>query len=180
MATERNYTKTILNKNKFTELVSSYTNYQDWVSFGSQLTVRFSAEMTAQQEIDLDNLIANWVDYTSEESMKIYLEEQVYPFVASLIHKFAGENIAMGITQAGKSGHLLALFCKKYPIPDATFQNCLKDTFDTGSLYVARDVIQHIRDNPTEFDGLSPFVTDARLLGMKNEIETFLGIPLSL
>ena len=179
MATERTYTKTIINKNKFTDSVSSYLNYLRWGSFGDQLTVYFSIDMTTQQETDLDALVSGWVDYTTAESLETYLDNSVHPFIKGLINKFAAENISMGITQAGKSGHLLALFTKKYPVPDATFQNTLKDSFDTGSLYISIDIIQHIRNNPTEFDGLNPFVTDARLLIMKNDIETFLGVELS-
>jgi hypothetical protein len=179
MATQRSYTKTILNKIKFTNSVLSYSNFLNWNSFGDQLTVSFSAEMTAQQEMDLDTLISSWVDYTTAESLKVYLDNSVFPFTNNLINKFAAENISMGITQAGKTGHFLALFTKKYPVPDVTFQNSLKDSFDTGSLYVSRDIIQYIRDNSSEYSGLSPFITDARLLSVKNEIEVFLGIPLS-
>lgn len=117
---------------------------------------------------------------TTAQQVHSYLNNQVYPFVQNLIAAYASENIALGITQAGKTGHLLSMFTRYYPVPLSTHTNTLKAAFDTGSLYIARDILQYIRDNPLEYDGLSPFVTDARLLGLKNKVEEFLGIPLTL
>lgn len=178
MATQRSYTKTILNKNKFTDAVSAYENYLSWGGFGDQLTVYFSLDLTAQQETDLDNLISTWVDYTAAESLETYLDNSVHPFIKGLINKFAAENISMGITQAGKTADLLGLFEKSFDI-GALHLVSLKGSFDTGSLYVSLAIIQHVRDNPSNFTGLSPFITDSRLLSMKNEIETFLVLTLS-
>lgn len=180
MATFKTYTKTIVNKNKFGDTVSAMDNYLNWSAFGPEITINFSQEMTAQQIIDLDDIVNNWVDFTTAETLTIYLDDTVFPFIKNLINVWAAENIAQGITQLGKTGPVLGLFVKSYDVNSNGLPLSLRDCFDSGSLYEALKVIQHLRDNDTEFAGLSPFITDARLLQMKNDIETFLGItPLS-
>jgi hypothetical protein len=179
MALSRTYTKTIVNKAKFTDEVSTLDNYSYWSALGDQLTVYLTIDFTTQQETDLDSIVANWVDYTTAETLTDYLDKEVFPFIKTVVNTFAAENMAMGITQAGKTGEVLGLFIKSYDVHLNGLPISLRDTFDTGSLYEACTVIQYIRDNPTEFTGMSPYITDARLLEMKNKIEIFLGIPLS-
>ena len=175
------YTKAIVNTDKFNaKLKEQFASYVSYTKLGNDISVSFSTELSQVDQDACAAFVNGFTDYTSAETLAIYLEVNVFPFVKELINKFAAENISMGITQAGKTGHLLALFTKKYPVPSADYQNCLKDSFDTGSLYISRDIIQYIRNNPAEFDGLSPFITDARLLSMKNDIERFLGIALSI
>lgn len=149
------------------------------VTDGDVLEIHFPTELSAQDLTTLNGVVAAHTGKTTAEQLAFYLNEIVFPFCAELINTFAAENISMGITQAGKTPHLLGLFTKKYPVPNETLGISLKACFDSGSLYAALLVIQHVRDNPSEFDGLSPFVTDARLKQMKNKIEAFLGLPLS-
>lgn len=143
------------------------------------VTITYSSALTTEQETSLGNVVAAHVAQTTSEGLALYLDGTVFPFVKDLIRDFAAENISMGITQAGKTGPLLGMFAKQYDINSDGRPYSLKDTFDTGSLYESRRILQHLRDNPTEFNGLSPYVTDARLLAMKNKIETLLGLPLS-
>ncbi len=146
---------------------------------GDVLDINFPSEL-AQNDLDiLDGVVAAHTGKTTAEQLATYLDVSVFPFCKELINTFAAENISMGITQAGKTAHLLGLFIKKYPIPNESLGISLKACFDSGSLYAGLEVIQYVRNNPSEFDGLSPFVTDARLLAMKNKIEAFLGLPLS-
>lgn len=175
-----NFTKTINSDKLKVEITQSALPAPQMINTsGVSVDIIFSNDLTSEQQTTLTSVVANHVALTTAESLSIYLDTQIYPFVQNLIRTFAAENISLGITQAGKTGHVLALFTKKYPIPDANFQNSLKDSFDTGSLYISRELIQYIRDNSGEYSGLSPFVTDARLLSMKNKIETILGLPLS-
>lgn len=138
--------------------------------------VVFNQQLTENQQSSLESIVDNHVRLTTVESLSIYLDNSVFPFVKSLINSFAAENISMGITQAQKTGHVLSLFTKRFPVPSSDFQNSLKDSFDTGSLYMSIAIIDYIRNNSSEFSGLSPFITDERLLNMKNKIEIFLGI----
>lgn len=145
----------------------------------TEFVVVFETPISAQEETVLNGIVAAHEHITTAETMKIYLDDSVFPFINNVINAFAAENIAMGITQAGKTGDVLGIFEKRYDIGYA-HPVSLKGSFDTGSLYVSLEILQHVRDNPGEFSGLSPFVTDARLLEMKNKIETFLGVtPLS-
>lgn len=184
MTTERQYQKTIANPLKFDEEVrvipSIAEEFVQWGAFGTTLTIELDSDFTTQQETDLDAFMSSWVDFTTAETLKVYLDGTIFPFVDDLINTFAAENIAMGITPAGKTGEVLGLFVKQYDIESNGFPISLKDTFDTGSLHEAIAVLQYVRDNPTEYTGLSPFITDARLLEMINKIEVQLGItPLS-
>lgn len=146
---------------------------------GATCGVAFADDLSSENQAILSAIVSNHVPLTTAEGLAKYLETTVYPFVKSLINSFAAENISSGITQAGKTGHVLSLFTKRFPVPNVDFPNSLKSAMDTGSLYLAKDIIQHIRDTPTEFTGLDPFITDAKLLAMKNKIETFLGVTLS-
>lgn len=160
-------------------IAAGLTNLNHIETNEDALTIYFSQALDASQVTTLDGVVAAHTGKTSAEQIADYLALQVFPFVRDLINDFAAENITLGITQAGKTGHVLGLFSKPYPCPSITLPISLKNCFDTGSLYSARDVIQYVRNNPMEYAGLSPFITDARLLAMKNKIETFLGLPLS-
>lgn len=139
--------------------------------------IYFEDTLSLTDKSTLDSLVSNHEHITTAESLKKYLEKSVFPFIDTLITTFAAENIALGITQAGKTGYVLGLFEKHYNL--GLYTVSLKGSFDTGSLYIAKEVIQHVRDNPSEFNGLDPYVNDTRLLEMKNKIETFLNLPLS-
>ena len=146
---------------------------------GSNFDVTFQNSISAGDQTVLDSIIAAHVHITTAESLEVYLDTSVFPFVKKLMNVFAAENISMGITQAGKTGDVLGLFVKQYDVNSNSLPISLKDTFDTGSLYESIKVITYIRNNPSEFTGMSPYITDARLLEMLNKIETFLGVPLS-
>ena len=146
-------------------------------TIGTGVSVSTSIDLTQEQQEALESTISAHVPTTTSESVSRYLSDKVYPFVHQLLCDMAAGSIAMGITQAGKTGHVLSLFTKYYPVPTAQYQNSLKGSLDTGSLYIAMDIIQYIRDNPSEYDGLSPFITDSRLSKMKDDIQAFLTGP---
>jgi len=145
---------------------------------GNDVSITYAEALTLEQETSLGAVVNAHVKLTTVESLTLYLDGGVFPFIKSLINTFAAENIAMGVTQLGKADDILGLFEKQVDI-GSMYPVSLKASFDTGSLYVSRDIIQHVRDNSALYSGLSPFVTDARLLSMKNKIEQFLGLPLS-
>lgn len=145
---------------------------------GDLFSIYFASPLTESQHLALDSTVSAHNGATTTEVLANYLDESVFPFVKNLVNEFAAVNISSGITAAGKSANVLGIFEKQYPVGSGNPVS-LKASFDTGSLYVSREIIQYVRDNPSEFTGLSPFVTDAKLLKMKNDIETFLGLPLS-
>lgn len=84
-------------------------------------------------------------------------------FGAIIIREFSSENVLLGITQLGKTGEVLD-----------KLQSVLV-AVQAGSLYEA---INRIKAVPVEDYDLV-FITEARLLGFCNKIETYLGLPLS-
>ena len=84
-------------------------------------------------------------------------------FGTGLIRKFAAENVLLGITQANMT---------------ATVRRNLAEVIaclQTGSLY---DAIAQVKAVPAENKDAT-FITDVRLLKFCNDIERYLGIPLS-
>ena len=177
------YQVQILNTSKFHLKMKSlsFGDLYDYFIQDVDLDIHFTQVLTQPQIDELDAVMSSWIDYETVDQLEAYLDDEVFPFIKRLINVFASENIAMGITQSGKTAQVLGLFSKKYNVPETNLllPVSLKESFDTGSLYVAIDVLQKVRDTPSDFSGLSPFITDARLLEMKNKIETFLGVPLS-
>lgn len=143
--------------------------------------VVFDYPLTVAEEQTLSNIVSTHEHITTAESLDQYLKTLVLPFIENLTRNFAAQNIAMGITQAGKTGYVLGLF--EMPVEVNTgFPTSLKASFDTGSLYQSIEIIEAHRQalpNYQQSVDLSPFVTDARLLELKNKIEAFLGIPIT-
>lgn len=176
MSTTYQYTKQVNPSKLQNEIAAAGIPEPELVStVDTEVYVRFSAALTAPQQTTLDSVVSDHVVQTAVESLAIYMATELRPFVDALVNTFASENIALGITQAGKTGHLLSLFGRQYPIPNSTYPNSLKACFDTGSLHVAIDIIQYIRDNPTEYSGLDPYVTDGRLAAIQAKISNFLA-----
>lgn len=177
---EYNYQKEVSTDNLYREIAAAGLPAPINIDVeGLDVTINFDVNLDASQESSLDSVIANHVAVTTTEQLTRFLEDEVAPFRKKLVNSFAAENISLGITQAGKSDDVLSIFIKHYDINGTGRAVSLKNALDTGSLYVAIDVIQYVRNNPSEYSGLSPFVTDARLLKLKNDIEEFLGLPLT-
>lgn len=174
-----NFVKAINSTKLRTEIVTAGLPAPSYINtVNTDVSIWYGAELTTEQSSSLTAVVNAHVALTTAESLSIYLDQSVHPFIKNLINTFAAENIALGITQAGKTADVLGLFEKPFNI-GAVHLVSLKGSFDTGSLYVSIAILQYVRNNPSEYTGLSPFVTDARLLAMKNSIETFLGLPLS-
>lgn len=111
---------------------------------------------------DLDKLAAKTLQAERE-----LLQRKVADAIAfgqKLLTEFAAENIALGITQAGKTKSV------RMALADA------QAALSTGSLY---DAIAELKSIPEEVKD-NTFLTDARLLSAINKIETYLGLaPLS-
>lgn len=171
------YNKIIGNTSKLNELISEQSfaaKFDRIITKDGKTCIILTTDLSSSNQTVLNDLVNNFIDFTTSEQVQIHLDENVFPFIDSIIHKFAAENIALGITQYGKTGHLLGLFEKKFDIYSNNLPISLKGSFDTGSLYESVAIITHLITNPTIFDGLSPFVTIARLTEMKDEIIDFL------
>ena len=138
------------------------------------LFIYFNAALSTEYKQNLDEFVSAFIDFEVVDELQIYLEREIHPFVKRLIAEFAAENIVLGINQAGKTADLLGLFEKQINI-GAIYPISLKSCFDTGSLYVAIDVLNHLIANESLYTGLSPFVTVERLTIMRDKVINFLN-----
>lgn len=100
-------------------------------------------------------------------------------FVQDLANTMIAENILMGITQAGKSGAVLALANKRVSVASAPEPVSFKQSMMDLTLTVTIDILDYFIQNPVEYDGLQPFITETRLRSIKNTIQAYLGLPLT-
>lgn len=85
-------------------------------------------------------------------------------FGQSLITKFAAQNVLLGITQDGKTGEVL------------NKMSGVIVALQSGSLYEAIERAKAI--NPEDYD--AKYITHDRIYAFINELEAYLGLPLSL
>lgn len=152
---------------RFAAITSS--NYSGIVKDGNSFIVLWK---TTPSDADLAAIEVYWRNLTEQVYSTPTVDEQTEAlakviqkarlFGDATIAQFALENVAMGITQAGKT-RAVADYCQK-----------LQYYMSTGSLYAALEEIQDIADNtPPE---LAPFVTPERLAVYTNKIKAYLGI----
>lgn len=153
---------------RFVAITSS--NYDGVINDGSTFKVFWK---TTPSNSDLAAIEIYWRDLTPQIYNSPTAEEQTQTLVKilddakafgnALMVQFAMENIATGITQAGKT-RAVADYCYK-----------LQYYLSTGSLYAALEEINDKLDElPPE---LAPFITEARLIVYRNKIKTYLRIP---
>jgi len=110
------------------------------------------------------------------DRIAIDLGARIDPWVIGFLKKTRAENIAMGITQAGKTFDAQAFF--ELPIalnpmfPDKKVS--MLGVLFTGSLTLIPALIDYYIANPSTFDNLTPFVSAERLTSWKNEVLGFL------
>jgi len=187
MATELTYTKTITNPSKFhSGLVEHATLgaiYKHTQIDGTAIKIFFSTDVTGPQTTATNNYVTTFVSQTNEDNENDNLKSEIFPFIEKILLQYRAKNLDLGINGSGKRSGVIGLWAKGYDIDSNGLPISLNDAFHDGALRVARRVLQHLRDNPTEWNnagpGLNPFVNDNRLLKLKNKIEAFLGLTLS-
>lgn len=122
-----------------------------WISIAEDMEVVIDAELKAS--------IQATRDITAIQSAV----KRAMDFGDKLLMEFTSENVALGITQAGKTSAVRKALSEVVA--------CL----NTGSLY---DAIAELKAVPaSKYD--AKFITDERMLAAINKIETYLGLPLS-
>lgn len=130
-------------------------------SDGDNISVFTKEPLTTQEQVDLQAVVDAHVTLDQmaliQNSIKGAIE-----YGGKLMLEFAAENVAMGISQAGKTKEVLQYL---HPV---------KTALDTGSLYAAMDEVDDLlaAGLPAE---LAPFITEARLLLFKSKIDDYLG-----
>jgi len=169
--------KQIINISKLdNELKLLNSKYLNLSTKGEELTFYFN-ETLIQEEIDnVYNLVNNFIEVDLAENLKIYVETEIKPFVDNLMYTIQAENIAMGITQAGKTFDVLGFFTEQIQLPNRTKKVSLKESMDSNSLTVTIELLFYFYNNPSLYIDLNPFITQERILKWLNSIKQKLGI----
>lgn len=129
---------------------------------GAQVTIYFQEELTSEQQSSLETIVTNHNVLSQEEAVREIIRN-ARVFGNQIIEDFAVQNVILGITQDGLTGHVR--------------QTCSQviDCLVTGSLY---DAINQIKAIPNEAKD-PKYLSNARLTIFCNRIEAYLGVPLS-
>ena len=172
----KQYTKPSVNLTRLTKEISDAIGvdliYVETVD--DQINVHIEDETSQQNQDALDLVISNHVGVTIEDiaCQKIHAARQ---FGNAMMEKMASENVAMGITQAGKSGDVLAIFSEKVLVPSSTRPISAMDTVQSGTLYVLIEVLDYHIANMANYSDLSPYITTERLNNFKAAVVEFLS-----
>jgi len=141
-------------------LGSLYSGFQ---SSSTYLKIYFSIALDQSQLDELDLILANHVSALTPEQQATLAVINAENFGHNLCIKVAAQNIALGITQAGLTNHVRRVTLN------------VRDALMSGSLYDAIAELKLI--DPIDFDPI--FITPERVLSARNDIETYLGLPLA-
>lgn len=173
------FNKHIINIPKLDEELRSITNkYQYLLQKGDQLTLIFSSLLTQEEINSISSHVNNFVEVSLVDTLSVYMDTKVACFVRSMMYRIQAENIAMGITQEGKTYDVLSILCEPIQLPNKTRKVSIKQTIDTGSLTVTVQLIDYLINNPDLYQDLSPYITQDRLGEWKTLILTFLAKPI--
>lgn len=137
-------------------LMSTYNNIENVIQTNSQVIVIASNN---ENQVEISTYVQNEI---SKETVRNAISNAIN-FGNTLIKDFATENVLMGITQAGKTKAV------------ADYLSDIMRYSQSGSLYEVINQIDFLISEGIPLD-LSPFVTEARLLDFKQQIQNFLGV----
>lgn len=130
------------------------------VDIGTSVIVVMQNSISEEEVIVLDTVVSSHIG----DTLKIYRDivRRAIEFFQESMIDFAGENVAMGITQAGLTKDVND-YLKNVALYGAT-----------GSLYEVVAEINTLISNgiPSEF---SPFVTEDRMAVLRDRVLTYLG-----
>lgn len=183
--------KIILNKKNFSIEVHQLRKYlKEQTELESLIGVNFTGNKfeilfseTVDSEIEQQVISAyNSIDsntFAQENAIKHtkQLGDNAEIFGKELMSKFRGENILMGITQAGKSGAVLSIMVEKVNVNNDGFPVSVKEATETGTLYEAIKAVEyHIaKAQAGDYDSIAPFITVERLENFKSSIVEYLN-----
>lgn len=171
------FTKSITNTAKFHKDLSSHLSLGALYNFvnvtGDNVEIHFKQSLNQEQIDSLSVFVSAFSNTSVIDSLYAYLGATIDPFGEALMRKIRAENMAMGITQSGKTGEVLGFFnIKVFPNPNGVFPYSLEDAFESGSMYEIVNIIDYWLkpENVTQIAHLAPFITPERLTQWKIEI----------
>lgn len=149
----------IQNYSSFDNISSNYQSVVDITTFDPQPKIGYA--------YNIDGSFTAPPVYPSQEYFQAIVAAAT-AFGVQIITQAAARNISMGITQAGQT------------IPVMEYCAPLITSLFTGSLYAAISQLNAmIADTSTAKTSLAPFITNSSLYLTLNQIQTYLGIPLT-
>jgi hypothetical protein len=169
------FVKTVSNIPKFDiELRALNSKYLYLTLKGDDLQLFFNSSLSQAEVNAISGLVNNFVEIDIVSQLKDYVESSVKPFVNNALYRIQAENIAMGITQAGKTYEVVAFFTSDIVLPGKVRHISLDKALNTNSLTIAIEILDYYIANPSLYSDLSPFITVDRLTEWKNWIVDFL------
>lgn len=126
-----------------------------------EIIIIFEQDLTPQEKTELDSIINSHSSLNDKEKAILIVKNAV-DFGQELIIEFAGENVALGITQAGKTKQV------------ADYLSDVTRYVQTGSLYEVISEIDRLISNGLSTD-LEPYITLDRLNTFKQKIVDYLS-----
>jgi len=173
------FSKTVLNLSKLDqELKEDVITKEKYVYLTEKegiVTLFFDGGLTQELIDQAAYIINNFVDINLKDQLAQYIKLEVEPFINDMIISIQAENIAMGITQDGKTSEVIGFMCNRITIPSSLFQLSLADAIWVNSLYSVVEILEYYIDNESIYDGLEPYITVQRLTEWKTKITDFLA-----
>lgn len=166
------------------------------VFFKAQLSANFDGLICDEDSIKVmffDTISTedqNVVDYywntitptTFQQTTEEYIKNVVIPnakaFVSQLEGDFVAQNIALGISAAGKTGAVLGVISKQVVVEEDKPSVSILDSLYgvCPSLTVTVQVLDWHLAHMEEYADLAPFITTERFTAVKTRIQTYLGV----
>jgi hypothetical protein len=167
------FTKVLQNPSKFHDDIKAHATlgaiYVCFTSKGDNLQISFSRNMT-QGEVDACGiLVRDYQPVSIVENLRTYMKSKIEPFIESLLLTIQAENIAMGISQSGRTSEVVGFFSEAHLLPGKTRKVSLKDSLDTNSLTVTIELFNHLILNPAIYADLAPYITQERLISWRDQ-----------
>ncbi len=173
------FTRTINNPSKLQRDLMAEETAGQYFSFinikGNKIFAHYTQNLNQSQIDAVSALVGAFSDISVYDTIYNYLGQQVDPFVVELLRRVRAENIEMGITQSGKTYEVLAFMETSVIAPNRTRAVSLMSSLTTSSLTVTVELLNYYLDNPELYSDLSPFITQARLESIRDEIIDYLS-----
>jgi hypothetical protein len=162
--TEYTYTKSPINSSKLAvDIQSAGLAAPSRIDTNGQtVMIYFESALDNSQKEQLDSIVSRHQTMDVDTIVGMKLDEAMI-FGFKIMKSFIIQNIKLGITERGLTNHVRKTLRE------------VKDAAESGSL---KDVVTEIRSlNEEDFD--DAIITPARLLAVRNEVETWLEVPLA-
>lgn len=159
---------------------SSIGSYiQSVTSKGTLITVVTSVDLDEGSKLKLYTLVSSHIPpNASIEYIKTKVIAPARAFADALEIQFIAENIAMGLTQSGKTARMVEIMTKQLPIPGTNISVSIMEAMHAAcpSLTVILILLDYYIAHPSLYSDVSPFLTVARFTALRKKVADYLGL----